>query len=204
MKRLSLALLLLFASVPAQAILITSNTSDASVGFGSGVPAGQSVTTSAGGPWTDITFSWINGAASADPRADGTLYLLSMEYLGDPAALSGATPGFIASASDTGTEYTFAAGVTLQPNTQYWFYTDGNVSSYRVNFADAYAGGNLYQRTLSSFPNYASNTARDAKFVLNGTVSVPEPASVVLLGLAVVALALMGPARRRGAVPAQR
>eukprot|EP00456_Euglypha_rotunda_P024802 TRINITY_DN20210_c0_g1_i4.p2 TRINITY_DN20210_c0_g1~~TRINITY_DN20210_c0_g1_i4.p2 ORF type:complete len:106 (+),score=26.47 TRINITY_DN20210_c0_g1_i4:199-516(+) len=51
---------------------------------------GQSITTPSGGPWTNVTFNLYD--VSDNPSANGTLYLLTQEYLGAPNALSSGTP----------------------------------------------------------------------------------------------------------------
>ena len=172
-------LLVASLSATAQAILISQNASDANLSP-STTFAGQSLTTPAGGPWDNLTFNWLNGVGTTNPSAFGNLFLLSQAYGGTPAALSAATPGFIASAAAAGNQYTFAGSVTLQPTTTYFFYTD-LAGSYFANFSDAFAGGTAYQTSLSAGGSYVPQAARDIKFQLNGTVVVPEPTSSLLL-----------------------
>ena len=79
-------ILFLTGAITANADLIAENTSDADVGFGNDVPAGQSVTTGAGGPWDNLTFNWLNGAGSSNPTAFDTLFFLDQQYTGAPPA----------------------------------------------------------------------------------------------------------------------
>ena len=78
---------------------------------------GQSVTTPVGGPWNNLTFNWLDLAGA--PTAAGTLFLLTQAYVGTPAALGAATPGFLATtASISGGMWIFDPSVTIQGATQ--------------------------------------------------------------------------------------
>src|SRR4030088_860863 len=109
---------LAFTSLPVLAAPLVSVTSG--TGSGTFVP-GQSVTTPVGGPFDNIFFNWYNSTGA--PTAAGSLFALTQSYTGTPAALSAATPGFLASTSTINSGvYVFTPGVTLQGNTQYFFY----------------------------------------------------------------------------------
>jgi len=153
---------------------------------------GQSVTTANGGPWHVLSYSFFSDTQATLPAASGTLFLLSVAYAGTPQALSASTAGFIAaSQSISAGVYYFDPGVILQPNTQYFFYTN---ASFIVSGSatDTYTGGTAYY-ALGAASNFTSLPA-DANFTLNGT-PVPEPGTVLLVGSAV--LALMALRRRK-------
>lgn len=163
--------------------------------FSHGQAVGQGVTTPAGGPWTDIQFSWIR-SSDASRLAEGSLFLLSSAYSGTPANLSVSTTGFIAtgtvSGGGVGTSYTFDPAVTLQPNTQYFFYSSnhpGGVGAVDIDISGTYTGGSRY----GSANGTGSFTVRPGtvSFVLEGVSPVPEPAetAAISLGLALVGLA---------------
>jgi len=96
---------------------------------------GAVVATPTGQAWNNITFNWI--APGPSPAAFGTLFVLTQEYLGTPAALSSATAGFLAASTGiSGGMYDFAPGVTLLPTTR---------SSQR-RFAPTYAHADDQQR----------------------------------------------------------
>lgn len=161
---------------------------------------GQSVTTPAGGPWNNIRFHFNIGESGQlfDPTATGafgTLFLLSQSYSGTAAGLSNATPGFLAStASISGGTWQFAPEVTLQENTQYFFFMGSALGPTQVLWqsnGNNYAGGNGFQSFAGI--NYAALPSFDNVFVLQGDVAgVPEPSTFVLfaLGLALPALRL--------------
>lgn len=152
---------------------------------------GQAVTTPAGGPWANIQFSWFN-SSTGGRLAEGNLYLLSIAYADTPANLGPSTTGLIAigtvSGGGVGTAYTFDSSVVLQPNTQYFFYSDNRPGgSGAVDFESpaTYAGGSRY-----GSPNGTGNflaLAGAYSFVLEGT-QVPEATTTVSLGVALAGL----------------
>lgn len=80
-----------------------------------------SVYTEPGG-FADGTNSSIGDASN--PQADGSLFLLSGEYLGRAQDLSSTTAGFIAqSQSIAGGSWVFDSSVALEGNSEFWFYT---------------------------------------------------------------------------------
>jgi hypothetical protein len=143
--------------------------------------AGQSITV-AGGAFNNIRFNWQrrDGAGMIHPVAFGTLYLLTQEYLGAPAALSPSTPGFLTRSTRVeDDQYRFDAGVTLQTGVKYWFYTDARSDLFTMDFRrDTYPGGDFYN--TSSGPNYAKYPADragefvDANFTLQGRSLAPR------------------------------
>lgn len=158
---------------------------------------GQGVTTPVGGPWTDIQFSWIR-SSDGSRLAEGSLFLLSSAYSGTPANLSASTAGFIAvgtvAGGGVGTSYTFDPSVTLQPNTQYFFYSNnrpGGVGAVDIDGSGAYPGGSRY----GSANGTGAFSARPGtvSFVLEGVTAVPEPAetATISLGLALAGFAVL-------------
>jgi hypothetical protein len=148
---------------------------------------GEEFTTPAGGPWDSITFNFFSAGS---PSASGNLFLLSLAYLGTPAALSSSTPGFIASASASGGLWTFASNITLQANTQYWVYGDAPLTG------DGDSGSSAGQQTYYSFTNtgnFTTAAAGEDNFNLSGT-AVPEPGTLCTLG---AGIALLGAFRLR-------
>ncbi len=148
---------------------------------------GQSVTTPSGGPWNNVVFNFFSDPTATTPTAAGTVYLLTQSYTGAPNALSSGTAGFLASAAAAGGFYTFSANVTLQPGTQYFFYTD--TINFITGGGDSYSGGSVFFSPAAG-TNYAANSG-DADFRLQGSVvtAVPEPSSLMLLGTGLSALA---------------
>lgn len=137
---------------------------------------GQSITTGDSSlPWNNITFSWFADVPAKTPSAFGTLFLLSVEYLGTPDRLSPETPGFIAQTQNiSGGQYHFDPSVTLQPNTRYFFYVNASaVTSGAVS--GAYAGGNAYA-AFNAENAFAAFADGDANFRLSGTpIQLPAP-----------------------------
>jgi PEP-CTERM motif len=176
---LSLAL-----AVPLPASVISENlTVNANSGVNP-VAVGQSLTTPGGGPWDNIQFNFY--LLDGSPYAEGTLYLLSQEYTGPLAALNAATPGFLASTSTISGGVWQFAGLTLQPNTEY-FFQSGTVSTTARTFhsGPVLDGGIMYATSVIG-SNYLAIPNQDMAFTLQGTATgVPEPGTLWLLGTAV-------------------
>jgi len=154
---------------------------------------GQSVTTPGGGPWDSIEFDFydtvvennqIVGIALGSPLAYGTLYLLTQTYAGTTSGLSTLTPGFLAATSTiVNGDWVFDPTVTMEGNIQYYFFTD-TISTGRVALSENYSGGTA----IETFPTSSYQpSAHDAAFLLQG-VSVPEPSSVLLVGMGLFAV----------------
>ncbi len=145
---------------------------------------GQSFTTPVGGPWSSITFNFFSDANPAvTPYAIGTAYLFNQVFTGTPATLSSGGPGFIAAdTSIVGNEYVFGPSVILQPNTQYFIYSD---ALFLISSVSGAAGGTaLYAAayTNSSFIQEPDTP----NFALGGT-AVPEPGGFSLVSIGVLA-----------------
>ena len=197
--------------LPAAALLITGVASvsaavvveygPASSPAGHAQAPGQSVTTPAGGPWSSIQFSWIR-SSDGSRLAEGSLFLLSSAYAGVPADLSSSTTGFLGvgtvSGGGVGTSYTFDPSVTLQPNTQYFFFSNnrpGGAGAVDIDGDGTYTGGSRY----GSGNGTGGFIARpgDVSFVLQGVSPVPEPGETATVGLGLAA-AVLGVRRWRG------
>ncbi len=148
---------------------------------------GESFTTPAGGPWNSISFNFYSNSPATTPAAAGTAFLLSTAYAGTPAALSNATPGFIASSTgNAGGIYTFDNSVTLQPNTEYWIFANaafgvtGSITAGTAAQSQYASNGGVF----SNFPSQNTN------FTVGGT-TVPEPSAWALTGAALCGLSFL-------------
>src|SRR5882757_8437152 len=97
----------------ASAGVIDTNTAGA---FSNTAFFGESFTTPGGGPFNNIAFNFFSDVPATTPTAGGTAFLLSQVYLGAPAGLTTATPGFLAqSTSISSGRYLFNPSLILQP-----------------------------------------------------------------------------------------
>lgn len=187
MKKLALTLSLFGIALYAHADTITANTTSGAPY--SGVAYGQSVTTPDGGPWDTLGFNLINHDTS-DPYALGGLYVLTQEYLGTPGALSSSTPGYLGFTDTINSGVWDFSNVTLNPDTQYFFYMDTAVPlGTAINLdGDVYAGGAAYGAGGGSFVTGAA----DLEFTLTGNqvAGAPEPGTLPLMAGAGAILAL--------------
>ena len=176
--------------------VITANTSGGT-GYGNGnYNVGQSVTTPTGNSWDNISFNLVNSSTKL-PYAQGELFLLSASYADTAANLSSSTSGFLASTTDiVNGEWVFAPDVTLNPDTQYYFYTTTPfVSGLKILISggNPYPGGSASE-AIGTSPFIVAPSV-DLVFTLNGTVAaVPEPATLALAALGALSLPLF---RRR-------
>ena len=176
--------------------VITENTSGVFVTGGSGFFLGQSVTTPTGNSWDNISFNLVDSITTL-PYAKGELFLLSASYADTAANLSSSTSGFLASTTDiVNGEWVFAPDVTLNPDTQYYFYTTTPfVSGLKILISggNPYPGGSASE-AIGTSPFIVAPSV-DLVFTLNGTVAaVPEPATLALAALGALSLPLF---RRR-------
>jgi hypothetical protein len=156
--------------------------------YAGGFTEGESFTTPGGGPWNSISFNFYSNIPATTPAAQGTAFLLSMAYAGTPAALSNATPGFIASSiSNAGGIYTFDSSVILQPNTQYWIFSN---TAFGISGSTT-AGTAAQSLYTSNGGAFASNGLQVANFTLNGALATPEPSSWVLITFALCGFRLL-------------
>lgn len=191
-----LASILLATSLLASAATIASNTSTNATTSGFNFAAGQSVTTPAGGPWNNITFNLVDSSGGA--FGIGFLYLLTQSYAGTPADLSSSTPGFVAiSNAHSAGMWLFDPSVTLQGSTTYHFLMNSLLDqgqALRYSTLNPVPNANFYT-AMGMQENYSAGSTLDAAFLLQGTAitsgaAVPEPASLVLLGLGLFTLAM--------------
>jgi hypothetical protein len=154
---------------------------------------GQSVTTPAGGPWNNLTFSWL---FFGSPTASGLLFLLTEPYTGNLLGLNSATPGFLASTSTiVAGAYVFSPSVTVQLGKQYFFYSPIDIA-LTGSFTRGYPGGNLFDASEGTF---VSKPDFDADFLFSGlviTTSAPEPEPLVLILAGLIAIVSSRFARR--------
>ena len=172
--------------------VITENLSGTYDTTGSGFWLGQSVTTPADGPWSDLSFNMISAGNS--PYALGTLFLLAQAYSGTPGGLSSSTSGFVASTSSiVSGAWVFDSAVTVESSTTYYLYENAAISDTEVRFGiNAYSGGIAYQANNST-SSYAAFASVDLQFQFQGTQapSTPEPATAFSALFALGGIALL-------------
>jgi hypothetical protein len=161
----------------------------------SGEPEGESFTTPGGGPWNSLSFNFYSNSPATTPAAVGTAFLLSMAYAGTPAALSNATPGFIASStSNAGHIYSFDSAVTLQPNTEYWIFSN---TAFTVAVTGSITAGSPAQSQYTGDP-FVNFPSQILNFALSGAVvAAPEPSTWALTGAALCGLVFFARRTRR-------
>ena len=183
------ALALLSWAGLATAASITEFTTFSGFGISQGT-WGQEVATGSGGPWRDITFSFLNESTSPETSsAAGTIFLLSEEYSDKPSNLSSSTSGYVATgtANAAGTAWDFDSGVTLQPNTNYWFYSSTSLPPGSLTAPGQNQQG-YSEPSWIVFKGIYQETDYSIDFRLSGDPtgsSTPEPSSFVLFGMAV-------------------
>ena len=163
----------------ANADVITSNTSAEGTTAGY---IGQSVTTGNGGPWNNITFNFFSNTAATNPSASGNLFIFSQAYSGIVGNLSSGATGYLADTTTiSGGKYIFQSNLTLQPQTQYFFYSNALFfPTVAISFSNPYPGGNAYRDIGGSSGTFGSNPLFDYAFQLNGTIlAVPEPLNIL-------------------------
>lgn len=185
------AMVVTAAPVRAQTVIAQSTARS----FTSNGAVGQSLTTGADGPFDNLVFNFFNNRNATAP---GTLFLLTQAYSGTGNNLSSNTAGYVAQATGASNAYTFSSGITLQSNTQYFFYNNVN-AGYDFSVTNSYSGGNSYAGTTVT--PFVSSGGPDAAFRLTGTgpaAAAPEPGSFSLLCMGLVGGAgTLGAFRRR-------
>ncbi|HEY5743180.1 MAG TPA: VPDSG-CTERM sorting domain-containing protein [Terrimicrobiaceae bacterium] len=180
---LSLSALVCLADV--RAITIAEHTLGADIET---AVAGQSFTTVAGGPASNITFNFFSDVPATTPYAQGLGYLYSMEYTGTLGNI-GSGPGFLGQATPSGGFYTFDPALTLSPLTQYFFYTRAFAT---ISFGGVYAGGQAYGTVTDLNSTYDPDPdGRSWNFRVTGTPvsGVPDTGtSALLLGLSFIGI----------------
>jgi PEP-CTERM motif len=183
----NIAVLMCLASLAASAGIVVQYTGGTEV---SASPwfFGESFTTPAGGPWSNLAFNFFSNVPPVTPAAAGTAFLLTREYLGTPAGLSSGTAGFLAQPTGiSGGEYLFAPSVTLQSSTTYYLYGDASMTISGSSIAGT-PGAHLYVADTSSAAFTSVGGDAIANFQLYS--GVPEPSTFGVFGLSVVGLAL--------------
>ena len=182
--------LLLFGSARESSADVIATSTDGTLTNQTGF-FGQSFTTVTAMPETNISFNFFSDIPASTPAAFGTGFLLSQAYLGTPADLSAATPGFLAEATASGGHYSFGAAATLQPGTQYFFYENASIPAGSITGGpSAYTGGgDSYSPSGGNFPPPLSTAG--SNFLVTGTLaSVPEPSTFALLAVAAAGIGL--------------
>ena len=130
---LSVFALVAVGSASADTIVASNITSGAS-NAGSGLYLGTSFFTTSGSAFSNLIFNLYSDSSSTTSYAVGTGFLLNQAYVGSPGSLNSGAPGYIASAVASGNVYTFNVSVSLQGNTEYWFYENApTTNSYYTN-----------------------------------------------------------------------
>jgi hypothetical protein len=99
------------------------------------------------------------------------------------------------STSIVGGVYVFASSVTLQSDTQYWFYA-GSAGQNSGSGSFQAPGTTLYNGSTGSFQALGGQTANHRLFVV-AAVAAPEPSALALLGVGIGIVGLIA-RRRRG------
>ena len=166
---------------------------------------GQSVTTPSGS-WTNVTFNFYDGVTGA-PAASGNLYLFTQAYTGSGvnlASSASSSPGYVATATASGSVYVFNPSLTLSGNTQYFFYAGSlpSANGETFDFSNSYTGGQRYFSGNGGTLNFSGSSASDYAFNLSTSNPGPVPGggllSYLFLGVGGFALRF-----RRGAALAK-
>src|SRR5262249_373792 len=153
------------------------------------------------GPWDNIGFNLINDA-DRSAYAIGGLYVLTQAYAGTPASLSSSTAGYLGFTNTINDGVWDFSGVTLEPDTPYFFYMDSvgplGQAIDLVARGDPYPGGNTYAGGPGA---YSSFPGADMLFVLTGdqVSSAPEPGTLEFMAGAAAMVAALRRRRARRA-----
>jgi uncharacterized protein with beta-barrel porin domain len=164
----SIAALVALSGARAQADVVATSTG----GGGSGTfYFGQSFTTITSVPETNIHLNFYSNVPPTTPSGSGTGFILTTPYGGAPNALSPATPGFLGQGVASGGIYSFGTSVTLQPNTQYYFYENAQI--FATGGQD-YSGGGFYVSTGAGIP-FSPQPFAALNFLVTGSPLAPVP-----------------------------
>jgi hypothetical protein len=144
---------------------------------------GQSFTVASGGPYDDITFSFL-GSGGVD-YAVGTAYLFSAAYTGSPNGLATTSANLLGSAVDGSNVYTFASSLTLTSGSTYFLYEDGLVPTAAIP-GGAVGPSDAYSSTAGG--SFGNGSGLATNFVVGGTAvaATPEPGSLALTGTGLI------------------
>ncbi|HWB84292.1 MAG TPA: Ig-like domain repeat protein [Bryobacteraceae bacterium] len=110
------------------------------------------------GTWNNIQVALLDNSGTS--ISSGHVYLLTQPYTGTPAGLSSEVTGFVAISTGVSSGYyVFDPGVTLQPNTTYYIYTDTSLASIADDTTPAthilYSNNSTTSYTsVGGIPNY--------------------------------------------------
>ncbi|HVW08038.1 MAG TPA: PEP-CTERM sorting domain-containing protein [Bryobacteraceae bacterium] len=145
-----------------------------------GAAVGESVTTPDGGPWDNISFNYFDDI-TYNPYAAGGLYVLTQAYTGATGDLSSSTDGYLGFTNTIDNGSWIFSDVTLNPDTQYFFYMDADTpQGTGVLVGSGYAGGIAWGNGGSG--DYTGVSSADIQFSLSGDVvsGAPEPGTLAL------------------------
>src|SRR5260221_7956252 len=135
---------------------------------------GQSFTSSGGGPWRNISFSFFSDRG-VTPAAGGVAFVFTSPYSGRPSALSASLPVARSTGISNGS-YVFDPSFVLQPNTRYFVYANTIAANIPggINLSIAsMAGGNLFTCCIGGL-TFRGRPGSNANFRVSGS-PVAEP-----------------------------
>jgi hypothetical protein len=95
-------------------------------------------------------------------------------------------PGFVAATSTINSGvWSFTPSVTINSNTQYFFYTDSINNILRANTTGVFSGGIAYY-AIASNSSFVTDPTSDTLFNLSGVTAVPEPGTLLLFSLSLL------------------
>lgn len=137
-------------------------------GLSGGIP-GQSFTVVSTGPVDHIVINFFSDLLLSVPSAIGNGYLFSAPYLGDSATIASATLNLLGSTAASGNHWSFDPALVLQPNTQYFFYSDSFQPLAGTN--NPYTGGDFYYVGIPPGTGpYTLDSNADTSFLVDGSL----------------------------------